>query len=129
MSAMTRSTCPHCGRSIGDAEGAFATEASPTPAWAGTPADRPASRDLASPLRKLGPAALQAQLLRYARDLKRMAPYLSRELRQLLGEDDRCVEGQRRQVAVLVADLVNFTHLTDGLDPGYVFRLLNKCFH
>ena len=116
---MTQSTCPHCGRSIGDAEGASATEASPTPA----------SRDLASPLRKQGPSALQAQLLQYARELKLMAPYLSRELRHLLGEDDKSVEGQRLQVAVLVADLVNFTHLTDGLDPGYVFRLLNKCFH
>ena len=126
---MTQSTCPHCGRSIGDAEGASATEPSPTPAWASTPADRPASRDLASPLRKQGPAALQAQLLQYAHELKRMAPYLSRELRQLLGEDDKSVEGQRRQVAVLVADLVNFTHLTGWMDPGEVFRLLNDCFH
>jgi len=82
-------------------------------------------------------ATAQAQLIEYARDLakvyavqKRMAKYLPSSLRERLqvGEESGLAGAQKRQVAVLVADLVDFTRLTARLKPEDVFELLNTCF-
>src|SRR5262250_351513 len=38
------------------------------------------------------------------------------------------LEGERRQVTVLFADMVGFTSLAEKLDPEEVHRVINDCF-
>lgn len=117
---MTEVRCPHCGQPIMPAEepskpttGVFPTSASDA-------------------------KQVQAQLLQYARDLakvyavqRRMAKYLPSGLRERLRSSGGSsgIIGQRRQVTVLFADLVDFTRLTARMDAEEVFELLNTCFH
>ena len=117
---MTEVTCPCCGRPTGDDGHVSVAQVLPTPL----------SEDL---------AFSQAQLIEYARDLarvyavqKRMAQYLPSGLRDRISEGGEPVSGERsgerRQVTVMFADLVDFTRLTLRLDPEVVFELMNACF-
>jgi adenylate cyclase len=118
---VTQKRCPHCGQLI-----------------------PPAGEQPKTPTTGLFPNATaedahsaQAQLIQYARDLakvyavqRRMAKYLPSGLRERLRDDEASswVAGQRRQVTVLFADLVDFTRLTARLDAEEAFELLNTCF-
>jgi adenylate cyclase len=67
-----------------------------------------------------------AQLMRYARELAAAAPYLPHELRKRISNGE--TSSERCQVAVLFADLVDFTKMASVMDPKDVFGLLNDCF-
>jgi adenylate cyclase len=64
--------------------------------------------------------------MRYARELAGAASYLPHELRERISKGE--TSSERRQVAVLVADLVDFTKMASTMDPKDVFGLLNDCF-
>ena len=75
------------------------------------------------------------QLLAYARDLahayaaqKRMAQYLPGDLRERITAGSHFASGERRQVTVLFADLVDFTRLSSRLEVEEVFALINASF-
>lgn len=110
--------CPHCGQPI------TPSDKRPTTGLFPTPTDE-------------GAGFAQAQLMHYARDLakvyavqKRMAKYLPGGLRERIrsGEGSSWIAGQRRQVTVLFADLVDFTRLTARMEAEEAFGLLNTCF-
>ena len=115
---MTQMRCPHCGEPITFSDKRPTTGLFPTPTDEGT-------------------GLAQAQLMEYARDLakvyavqKRMAKYLPGGLRERIrtGEGSSWIAGQRRQVTVLFADLVDFTRLTARMEAEEAFDLLNTCF-
>src|SRR6185503_2450872 len=93
--------CGSCGKRLGEAAAAerrVGPEAEPAP-----PARSPAYR---SPVVAYTPRHLADQILR------------SRS----------ALEGERRQVTVLFADIAGFTSLAEKLDPEDVHRIMDRCF-
>ncbi len=57
--------------------------------------------------------------------LRRLRRYVPRVVVESLLHDQKRLHGERREVAVLFADAVNFTHLSASLDAESVFELIN----
>ena len=58
----------------------------------------------------------------------RLAAYTPRHLAEKILKSRSAVEGERRQVTVLFADLAGFTTLAEGLDPEEVHRIIERYF-
>jgi len=43
--------------------------------------------------------------------------------------DRRLIEGERKLVTVLFADVVNYTSMAEKLDPEEVRQMVDGCFH
>ncbi len=104
---MSQATCPCCGRPFDETTADSLTEAPPT-------------------LSNLDAESGQAQLVRYARELAGAAPYLPHVLRERISKGE--TSSTQCKVAVLIADLVDFTRLTSRMEPEEVFDVLNTCF-
>ena len=58
--------------------------------------------------------------------LRRLRRYVPRVVAESLLHDQERLRGERREVTVLFADAVNFTHLSASLDAESVFNLINN---
>src|SRR5256714_7346689 len=56
------------------------------------------------------------------------AGYTPKHLADKILKSRSALEGERRQVTVLFADLAGFTSLAEKLDPEEVHRVMNRCF-
>ncbi len=54
--------------------------------------------------------------------------YMPKELADRIVSGSRAIEGERRNVTVLLADLSGFTALSEKLDPEQVRSIINDCF-
>ena len=97
--------CGACGRRIGEAA------AAPPP-----PASAPSAPPPPRPAAATGPAPAAP------------GAYTPRHLADKILRSRSALEGERRQVTVLFADLAGFTSLAEKLDPEDVHRIVNRCF-
>src|SRR5262249_13374420 len=58
----------------------------------------------------------------------RRAGYTPKHLADKILKSRSALEGERRQVTVLFADLAGFTALAEKLDPEEVHRIIERCF-
>src|SRR6266705_2546000 len=58
----------------------------------------------------------------------RRASYTPKHLAEKILKSRSALEGERRQVTVLFADLAGFTSLAESLDPEEVHRIIERCF-
>ncbi len=58
----------------------------------------------------------------------RAASYTPRHLADKILKSRSALEGERRQVTVLFADLAGFTNLAETLDPEQVHAIIDRCF-
>ncbi len=58
----------------------------------------------------------------------RLASYTPKHLADKILKSRSALEGERRQVTVLFADLAGFTALAEKLDPEEVHRIIERCF-
>src|SRR5215831_10330227 len=58
----------------------------------------------------------------------RLAAYTPKHLAEKILKSRSALEGERRQVTVLFADLAGFTALAERLDPEEVHRIVEHCF-
>ena len=58
----------------------------------------------------------------------RLAAYTPKHLAEKILKSRSALEGERRQVTVLFADLAGFTALAERLDPEEVHRIIERCF-
>src|SRR5262249_17314523 len=58
----------------------------------------------------------------------RLASYTPKHLAAKILKSRSALEGERRQVTVLFADLAGFTTLAEKLDPEEVHRIIERCF-
>src|SRR5262245_41639476 len=58
----------------------------------------------------------------------RIASYTPKHLADKILKSRSALEGERRQVTVLFADLAGFTTLAEKLDPEEVHRIIERCF-
>ena len=56
------------------------------------------------------------------------ASYTPRHLAEKILKSRSALEGERRQVTVVFADMAGFTSLAERLDPEEVHRVVNSCF-
>jgi class 3 adenylate cyclase/tetratricopeptide (TPR) repeat protein len=63
-----------------------------------------------------------------AAERTRIAAYTPKHLAEKILKGRSALEGERRQVTVLFADLAGFTTLAERLDPEEVHQLLDRCF-
>ncbi len=59
---------------------------------------------------------------------RRLAAYTPKHLAEKILKSRSALEGERRQVTVLFADLAGFTTLAEKLDPEDVHRIIERCF-
>ena len=59
---------------------------------------------------------------------QRPAAYTPKHLAEKILKSRSAIEGERRQVTVLFADLAGFTTLAEKLDPEDVHRIIEHCF-
>jgi class 3 adenylate cyclase/tetratricopeptide (TPR) repeat protein len=57
-----------------------------------------------------------------------IAAYTPKHLAEKILQSRSALEGERRQVTVLFADVAGFTSLAEHLDPEEVHRIINRCF-
>src|SRR5207249_4962181 len=57
-----------------------------------------------------------------------IATYTPKHLADKILKSRAAVEGERRQVTVLFADVAGFTTLAERLDPEDVHRIIDRCF-
>jgi class 3 adenylate cyclase/tetratricopeptide (TPR) repeat protein len=57
-----------------------------------------------------------------------IAAYTPKHLAEKILRSHSALEGERRQVTVLFADIAGFTELAERLDPEDVHALINRCF-
>jgi len=58
----------------------------------------------------------------------RLASYTPKHLAEKILKSRSALEGERRQVTVLFADLAGFTAMAEKLDPEEVHRIIERCF-
>ena len=58
----------------------------------------------------------------------RLVSYTPKHLAEKILKSRSALEGERRQVTVLFADLAGFTTLAERLDPEEVHRIIERCF-
>ncbi len=111
--------CPQCGASIRPgarfcgACGQHLTGTEPV-APAPPPAPKPSAPAAA------GPVAAERQ--------SRLAAYTPKHLAEKILKGRSALEGERRQVTVLFADVAGFTALAEKLDPEEVHQIIDRCF-
>lgn len=57
-----------------------------------------------------------------------IASYTPKHLAEKVLKTRSAIEGERRQVTVLFADIVGFTSLAEGRDPEEVHQIVDRCF-
>ena len=116
--AALQTVCPSCGAALRPearfcgACGKLRGEASPT----GTPAQPEAGSARAS-----APAAALAYR-------SPVVSYTPRHLADKILRSRSALEGERRQVTVLFADIAGFTTIAEKMDPEDVHRVVDRCF-
>ncbi|MDY6877770.1 MAG: adenylate/guanylate cyclase domain-containing protein [Chloroflexota bacterium] len=75
--------------------------------------------------RAAGEADIQQELAAAREAVRRLRHYISPVVAEGILHDQERLRGERREVAVLFADAVNFTHLSASLDAESVFGLIN----
>ncbi len=58
----------------------------------------------------------------------RLVAYTPKHLAEKILKERSALEGERRQVTVLFADVAGFTALADKLDPEEVHQIIDRCF-
>ena len=115
--AALEAVCPSCGTTVRPEArfcGACGKRLGEAPAGA-----KPAEAE-ASPPRPAAPAALAYR--------SPVAAYTPRHLADKILRSRSAIEGERRQVTVLFADIAGFTTLAEKLDPEDVHRIVDRCF-
>jgi class 3 adenylate cyclase len=84
----------------------------------GESAAPPAAPPPAAPARPASPIAYRSPL----------ASYTPKHLVDKILKSRSALEGERRQVTVLFADVAGFTTLAERLDPEEVHRIIDRCF-
>lgn len=77
------------------------------------------------------PAGEQAPMAKtqvYRRQEAKIQSYTPRHLAEKILTSRSALEGERRQVTVLFADVANFTTLAEKLDPEVVHEIIDRCF-
>src|SRR5213594_359274 len=74
------------------------------------------------------PQAARAPTPRAPAAAPSIATYTPKHLADKILKSRGAVEGERRQVTVLFADIAGFTTLAERLDPEDVHRIINRCF-
>ena len=69
--------------------------------------------------------SLQQALTAAQESLKRLQRFVPSVVAESILHDQERLNGERREIAVLFADAVNFTHLSASLDAESVFNLIN----
>jgi class 3 adenylate cyclase/predicted ATPase len=69
--------------------------------------------------------ALRQALATAQESLKRLQHFIPSVVAESILHDQERLSGERREIAVLFADAVNFTHLSASLDAESVFNLIN----
>jgi class 3 adenylate cyclase/tetratricopeptide (TPR) repeat protein len=64
----------------------------------------------------------------YQRQGAKIPSYTPRHLAEKILTTRSALEGERRQVTVLFADVANFTTLAEQLDPEVVHEIIDRCF-
>jgi hypothetical protein len=64
----------------------------------------------------------------YRRQEAKIQSYTPRHLAEKILTARSALEGERRQVTVLFADVANFTTLAEQLDPEVVHEIIDGCF-
>src|SRR6266498_129325 len=108
-------SCPQCGTEV-PAGAKFCLECGHRvahPGAAATPAAGPVSASASSATPDLG---------------TRLVSYTPKHLAEKILKSRSALEGERRQVTVLFADLAGFTTLAERLDPEEVHRIIERCF-
>ncbi len=108
-------SCPQCGTEV-PAGAKFCLECGhrvAQPGAAATPAAGPVSASAPSATPDLG---------------TRLVSYTPKHLAEKILKSRSALEGERRQVTVLFADLAGFTTLAERLDPEEVHRIIERCF-
>ncbi|MCK4450203.1 MAG: hypothetical protein KAX26_06395, partial [Anaerolineae bacterium] len=72
-----------------------------------------------------GEATIRHELTIARESLRRLRRYISPAVAEGILHDQERLRGERREIAVLFADAVNFTHLSASLDAESVFGLIN----
>ena len=72
-----------------------------------------------------GEADIRHELTVVREALRRLRRYVSPAVAEGILHDQERLRGERREIAVLFADAVNFTHLSASLDAESVFGLIN----
>ena len=112
--ARLAAVCPQCGTEL-PAAAKFCLECG----------HRVAAPEAAAP----APAAAPGEGLARPADYgNRLASYTPKHLAEKILKSRSALEGERRQVTVLFADLAGFTSLAEGLDPEEVHRIIEGCF-
>ena len=114
--ARLAASCPQCGTELpagakfclecGHRVAAPPEAAAPPAAGSPPPGGSPAAPDVAT----------------------RLAAYTPKHLAEKILKSRSALEGERRQVTVLFADLAGFTTLAERLDPEEVHRIIERCF-
>src|SRR4249920_2489058 len=64
----------------------------------------------------------------YQHQEAKIPSYTPRHLAEKILTSRSALEGERRQVSVLFADVANFTTLAEQLDPEVVHEIMDRCF-
>jgi class 3 adenylate cyclase/tetratricopeptide (TPR) repeat protein len=64
----------------------------------------------------------------YRRQETKIQSYTPRHLAEKILTSRSALEGERRQVTILFADVANFTTLAEQLDPEVVHEIMDRCF-
>jgi class 3 adenylate cyclase/tetratricopeptide (TPR) repeat protein len=118
--------CPGCGTDL-PAGAKFCLECGRpvvVPAAAGPAADTAAG---AAPLAPRPGAPSAAPAGRAPAPPEGVRPYTPKHLAEKILRSRSALEGERRQVTVLFADLAGFTALAETLDPEEVHRIVEQC--
>jgi predicted ATPase/class 3 adenylate cyclase len=78
--------------------------------------------------RRVGPEARPAQPAMPPAYRSPVVAYTPRHLADKILRSRSALEGERRQVTVLFADIAGFTTLAEKLDPEDVHRIMDRCF-
>src|SRR6185503_14430355 len=78
--------------------------------------------------RRVGPEAEPAPPARSPAYRSPVAVYTPRHLADKILNSRSALEGERRQVTVLFADIAGFTTIAERLDPEDVHRIVDRCF-
>src|SRR5438093_6038671 len=114
--------CVECGARLERRCPACGAEAQPTFKFCGQ-----CGAALGTPVPVSAPAPLaQAQVYRHQE--AKLQSYTPRHLAEKILTTRSALEGERRQVTVLFADVANFTTLAEKLDPEVVHEIIEHCF-
>jgi class 3 adenylate cyclase/tetratricopeptide (TPR) repeat protein len=112
--------CGACGHRLGESLGS-----APFPSVGSSLSPAAGS----APAPAVGPAPPSASVAAPASGReRRLASYTPKHLAEKILTGRSALEGERRQVTVLFADLAGFTTLAETLDPEDVHRIIDRCF-